>query len=159
MADTDGFALIRSIRNFTSPKVRAPVVLVTGAGRGQGQAADRDDGPGDQAHHQHGDRGDDPDGVAADQFHRSARNALRPLGRIAQHEHAFAERHRLDITVVNVALPTFQTAFTGIDDPYEPPLEPELVIPGGATPAPAAALPPEDPPGTRPESHGLSTGP
>jgi len=31
------------------------------------------------------------------------------------------------------------TGFTGIDDPYEPPLEPELVIPDGATPAAAAA--------------------
>jgi bifunctional enzyme CysN/CysC len=29
--------------------------------------------------------------------------------------------------------------FTGIDDPYEPPLAAELVIPGGATPAAAAA--------------------
>ncbi len=31
------------------------------------------------------------------------------------------------------------TGFTGIDDPYEAPLEPELVIPDGATPAAAAA--------------------
>jgi adenylyl-sulfate kinase len=31
------------------------------------------------------------------------------------------------------------TGFTGIDDPYEPPLEPELVIPGGATPVADAA--------------------
>jgi bifunctional enzyme CysN/CysC len=29
--------------------------------------------------------------------------------------------------------------FTGIDDPYEPPLAPELVIPGGATPVADAA--------------------
>ena len=29
--------------------------------------------------------------------------------------------------------------FTGIDDPYEPPFAPELVIPGGATPAADAA--------------------
>jgi adenylyl-sulfate kinase len=31
------------------------------------------------------------------------------------------------------------TGFTGIDDPYEAPLTPELVLPGGAIPAPEAA--------------------
>ena len=41
-------------------------------------------------------------------------------------------------------------------------IEPPVSVPiaqGARRPATAAALPPEDPPGTRPESHGLRTGP
>jgi hypothetical protein len=41
-------------------------------------------------------------------------------------------------------------------------IEPPVSVPiahGARRPATAAALPPDDPPGTRPESQGLSTGP